>query len=123
MWSTYDEFGQPPDYLEYAPFSQRAIVSDYSLTSPYEWYGDSLLAYLVLELEQELLTNLSNDGRQGEIDTVKQRVTEAIRTIWPGFYHRNIGPEVVAYFKRLFPILPEDRAMLTEKYLVPLIEN
>jgi hypothetical protein len=121
LWQTYDELGQTADYLEQPPFSGRDIVSDYSLTTPYEWYGDNLLAYLVVELEQEIVPYLKRAGRQDEADSAKQRITEAIREIWPGFYHRNIAPEVVAYFERVFPISPEDRRFLAQRYLFPLI--
>lgn len=121
LWKTYDELGQSASYLEQPPFSERAIVSDYSLTTPYEWYGDSLLAYLVVVLEQEMLAHLEREGRRDEVETSKQRITEAIRAIWPGFYHRNIAPEVVIYFERVFPISPEDRRVLAQRYLLPLI--
>jgi hypothetical protein len=121
LWKTYDKLGRSPDYLEQPPFSERAIVSDYSLTTPYEWYGDNLFAYLVYVLEHELLAHLERSGRRDEIETAKQRITQAIREIWPGFYHRNIASEVVTHFKRVFPISPEDRRVLTQRYLLPLI--
>ena len=123
LWSTFDELGQTADYLEQPPFSERAIVSDYSLTNPYEWYGDNLLAYLVVELEHEVMPYLESVGRQEEAEPARQRITEAIREIWPGFYHRNIAPEVVAYFERVFPISPEDRRFLAQRYLFPLIDS
>ncbi|MDJ0958665.1 MAG: hypothetical protein QNI91_17495, partial [Arenicellales bacterium] len=118
---TYEELGQPADYLEQPAFSERAIVSDYSLTTPYEWYGDSLLAYLVVVLEQETLARLEREGRQGQVESAKQKITEAIREIWPGFYHRNLAPAVVTYFEQVFPISPEDRKFLAERYMLPLI--
>ena len=123
LWETYEELGQPVDYLEQAAFSERAIVSDYSLTTPYEWYGDSLLAYLVVVLEQETLTRLEKEGRQGEIESAKQKITDAIREIWPGFFHRNLAPTVVAYFEQVFPISSEDRKFLADRYMLPLIDS
>ena len=121
LWKTYEELGQPADYLEQPDFSERAIVSDYSLTTPYEWYGDSLLAYLVVVLEQEALARLEREGRQSEVESAKQKITEAIREIWPGFYHRNITPALVTYFEQVFPLSPEDRKFLAERYMHPLI--
>lgn len=123
VWQTYDRLGQPPDYLERQPFRERAIVSDYSLTTPYEWYGDNLLAYVVLELEQQLLADLAKQGRAGEAAVAKQKIKEAMREIWPGFYHGNIAPQAVIYFRRLFPILPEHRSELAKKYLQPLVDS
>ena len=123
LLQTYDELGQLPDYLEQSPFRERAIVSDYSLTTPYEWYGDNLLAYLVVVLEQEMVAHLERVGRTDDVDTAKQKITEAIRQIWPGFYHRNIASAVVTYFNRVFPISPEDRRELAQRYLFPFIDS
>ena len=121
LWQTYDELGQSPDYLEQGPFRERFIVSDYSLTTPYEWYGDNLLAYLVVELEQEVLATLERGGRGKQADDAKQKITGAIREIWPGFFHRNIAPDVLAYFQRDFPISAEDRSLLAQRYLAPIV--
>ena len=121
LWQTYEELGQPADYLEQPDFSERAIVSDYSLTTPYEWYGDSLLAYLVVVLEQETLAHLERENRQSEVESTKQKITEAIREIWPGFYHRNLAHPVINYFEQVFPISTEDRKFLAERYMYPLV--
>jgi len=123
LWAEYDGLGAPPDYLEREPFSSNHIVSDYSLTSPYEWYGDNLLAYVVLVLERELLELLERQGRAGESAAVRRQVAAAIREIWPGFYHGNIAPVAFDYFERLFPIRPKDREFLAQRYMLPLLER
>lgn len=123
LLETYEGIGSPAEYLQKIPFSSRYIVSDYSLTSPYEWYGDNLLAYVVLVLERETLDVLAGAGRGEDADTDKRRIDEAMRQIWPGFYHRNIAPDVFAYFEQTFPIVPEDRRFLARRYVFPLLEH
>ncbi len=122
-WLTvmYDDLDQPSDYLEKEPFRRRHIVGDYSLTSPYEWYGDNLLAYVLVVLEREVLDSLAREGREAESESIKRRISSAMRQIWPGFYHGNIAPDVFEYFERLFPILPEDRRFLAARYMFPLV--
>ncbi len=122
LWNSYDDLGQPADYLERSPFSERAIVSDYSLTTPYEWYGENFLAYLLTVLEQETLTVLERAGRRDQLVVAKQRIADAIRAIWPGFFHRNIAPDVTAYFEDVFPISREDRRFLARRYLSPIVD-
>ena len=123
LWDTYAEVGETEDYLEQPQFSERHIVSDYSLTTPYEWYCDNLIAYLVSELEDELMSILARDGRADSQDSARQAITNAMREIWPGFYHRNVATEVMAYFRGVFPILPADRTDLAVRYLMPLLPD
>lgn len=123
LLDTYERVGSPTDYLQKEPFASRHIVSDYSLTSPYEWYGDNLLAYVVLVLERETLDVLARAGRGGDSDDARSQVDEAMREVWPGFYHRNIAPDVFAYFERTFPLVPEDRLFLARRYVFPLLEH
>lgn len=123
LWQSYDELGQPADYLEQPRFNERAIVSDYSLTTPYEWYGDNLLAYLVVVLEQETLTTLERAGRGDPLVLAKRRIADALREIWPGFFHRNIASDVMTYFGNVFPISPENRRFLARRYLFPIVDT
>jgi hypothetical protein len=123
LWTEYEKLGGPPDYLEQEPFRSRYIVSDYSLTSPYEWYGDNLLAYVIMVLEREALVIMASQGRASESEAARQRITDALREIWPGFFHRSIAPDVADYFERLFPIAPRDRVFLARRYIYPILEG
>jgi hypothetical protein len=113
----YYELGEPDDYLEDERFVSEGIVGDYSLTSPYEWYGDNVLAYLLVTLEGTALT-----GKDAEsAATARQRLTESLRVVWPGFYHRNISPAALTYFSTAFPITAVDRKLLAGRYVDPVI--
>ena len=121
----YEKLGEPEDYLEHASFAEEAVVGDYSLSTPYEWYGDNLLAYVVHVLEGSAVDRIRAEGGGEEaaaaVAAARQGITDSLRAVWPGFYHRNIGPEALAYFGETFPIAEEDRRLLVERYIDPVI--
>ncbi len=100
----YEELGEPEDYLEHPSFAREGVVGDYSLSTPYEWYGDNLLAYVVSVLEAAALEGLPADAEAGAAAEVREGITASLRAIWPAFHHRNIGPEALPYFETTFPI-------------------
>lgn len=106
-------------YLHTEAFATRGIVSDYSLSTPYEWYGDNLIAYVLTAIETHALEALAGD--EAATEAAKDRVDEALRRIWPGFYHRNLAPNVRDYFERTFPITAADRGFLAERYVDPIL--
>lgn len=117
----YEDLGRNPKYLMADDFVRQNIVGDYSLSTPYEWYGDNFIAYVVTLLEEETLAHLGDDAEAKK--AAMTAVDDALRTIWPGFYHRNLAQDVRQYFERTFPIAAADRRHLAERYLVPLIRR
>jgi hypothetical protein len=121
----YEKLGEPEDYLEHASFAEEAVVGDYSLSSPYEWYGDNLLAYVVHTLEAFVVDRIRAgsdvQGADAAVAAARQGITDSLRAVWPAFYHRNIGPEALAYFGETFPIAEDDRRVLVERYVDPVI--
>ena len=118
----YEELGEPEDYLEHPSFAREGVVGDYSLSTPYEWYGDNLLAYVVSVLEAAALEGLPPDAEAGAAE-VRERITASLRAIWPAFNHRNIGPGAFAYFETTFPIRDDDRRFLAERYISPIVDS
>ena len=123
----WEELGKPEDYLTHPSFVKEEVVGDYSLTSPYEWYGDNLLAYVITVLEETALERIASRGTGPEVEAAReaarQRIVESLRAVWPGFDHRNIGKEARAYFGQTFPIREDDRQLLVERYILPIIER
>ena len=78
----YEGLNQSPDYLAHSDVA--------SLGSPYEWYGDNFIAYVVSVLEEEALLSLRSDA--GAVAAAKHAVDASLRSVWPGFYHRNVAP-------------------------------
>lgn len=119
----YEELEEPEDYLTHPAFAQEEVVGDYSLTTPYEWYGDNLLAYVVTILEEAALDRLRAEGAPVEAQAeAGRRIVESLRAVWPAFYHRNLGDEARAYFGETFPIEESDRQLLVERYIIPIID-
>lgn len=88
-------------------------------SSPYEWYGDTFIAYVVAVLEEEALQELTND--EAATQAARIQIDEALRSICPGFYHRNLAPEVRDYFEETCPITSSDRRVLADRYIHPII--
>ena len=108
------------DNLRFTPGTikvKAVMVGDYSLTTPYEWYSDNALAYLLVTLEEAALAGLE----PGPAAEARGRITAALRAVWPGFNHRNIAPDVRAYFRETLPIAPADRDELVLRYLQPIL--
>ena len=119
----YEELGSPEDYLEHQAFVGEAVVGDYSLSTPYEWYGDNLLAYVIAELEKAALENMAAAGKpRAAQEAASQRIVASLRAIWPAFDHRNIGKEAFAYFRETFPIREDDLQLLVDRYIDPITE-
>ena len=116
----YEDLGKSPGYLAADAFARQGIVGDYSLSTPYEWYGDNFIAYVVTVLEEEALAPLGDSEAKA---AAMAQVDAALRAVWPAFYHRNLAPEVRSYFERTFPISTSDRRHLAERYLAPLIRT
>lgn len=117
----YEGLNQNPDYLSQAEVVSFGIVSDYALSSPYEWYGDNFIAYVVSVLEDEALTRFGSDA--DAMVAARLRVDAALRSVWPGFYHRNLAPDVRAYFEATFPITASDRRLLANRYIDPILDD
>jgi len=113
----YSTIGERDDYLEDERIASRGIVGDYSLTTPYEWYGDNVLAYVLVTLEEAALSGLEPE----QAAKGRETITQALRAIWPGFYHRNLATDVRTYFTETFPISAADREALVRRYVLPII--
>lgn len=111
----YEEVGE--GYLEDERVTEWGIVGDYSLTNPWEWYSDNMIAYLFTEIEQRMHDRLSGE----ELQSTLRAMDEAISVAWPAFRYQNIDREVVyPHFAQTFPLREEDLDYFIEQYVVPL---
>ncbi len=110
----YQALGETPTYLLDEAFASRGIVSDDALGLPSEWYADNLIAYVVTVIEAEAL---QTHGTAAQL-----AIDEALRAGWPTFYHRNLAPDIRAYFETTFPIAESDRRLLAERYIEPIVK-
>lgn len=110
--------GESADYLSDPAMARLGLVSDYSLTSAYEWHSENLLAYVFLVLEEEAKAA----GWLAD-EVASRRLAEAVSESWPGFDYHNIAADVLESFRRSFPMTPAARRLLAERYLLPVLRD
>jgi hypothetical protein len=111
-----DELG-PSDYLADPRVSKYHIVGDYSLTNPWEWYSDHVIAYVYLEMLGSLEGECSAADIQGLADELQGNV---VFDWWPAFRFENArGAPIQHYLAQAYPLAADDIRYLTDAYLLP----
>ena len=105
------------DYLEDPEVLEHHIVGDYSLSNPWEWYSDNMIAYTFLEIERRLREMLDGD----ELDAALQAMDAASREAWPSFRYQNLDRDAVEqHFRKTFPLREQDLGHFVVEYVKPL---
>jgi hypothetical protein len=109
----YEEIGD--SYLQDPTLA--GVVGDYSLTNPWEWHADNLLAYLYASLEARARETLRREEGEETIAALRAIVQEA----WPGFRYQNFDAERLEdHYRRYFPLSDSDLDYFVESYLRPV---
>lgn len=120
MWlaDIYDEVGED-DYLTDPRLVELHVLGDYSLSGPWEWYSDHLIAYVYLAM----IDSLKDDCADSEWDALRRSFQEdVVRAAWPYFRFENArGAPIQAHLAETFPLDPADVEYLAEHYLGDLI--
>ncbi len=120
MWlaEIYDEVGEN-DYLTDPRLVERYVLGDYSLSGPWEWYSDHLIAYVYLAM----IDSLQDDCADSEWDALRNSFQEdVVRAAWPYFRFENArGAPIQEHLAETFPLDPADVKYLAEHYLGELI--
>jgi hypothetical protein len=110
-----DELG-PSDYLADPRVSEYHIVGDYSLTNPWEWFSDHVIAYVYLQMLGSLEGGCSAAGIQGLADELQGNV---VFEWWPAFRFENArGAAIQQYLSQAYPITSDDMKYLAATYLL-----
>lgn len=114
----YADVGED-DYLADARVAGRHILGDYSLTGPWEWYSDHLIAYVYLAM----IDAVRDDCEAGEWIALRQALQQdVVRPAWPYFRYENArGAPIQQHFAETFPLDPEDVDYLADRYLGELV--
>jgi hypothetical protein len=114
----YDEVGEDA-YLSDERLLEYHILGDYSLSGPWEWYSDHLIAYVYIAM----LDALKDDCSEAGWDALRHSFQEDIvRASWPYFRFENArGAPIQDYFAKTFPLNRADVDYLAEHYLADLI--
>lgn len=118
-WLTaiYDEVG-PAHYLADERVTELHILGDYSLSGPWEWYSDYVIAYLYIEILDSLAVHCPLADREALAEVFQNETAYAE---WPYFRFGNArGAEILAHMREEYPLDPANLAYLAEKYLLTL---
>jgi hypothetical protein len=110
----YDEVG-PKDYLSDQRLVERHIVGDYSLSGPWEWHSDHLIAYIYLTM-LDAVEPMCSGGTWRELANRFQK--ETIEKEWPYFRFENArGAPIQKHLANEYPLDSGDIAYLSGAYL------
>lgn len=111
----YDEVGDEA-YLTDERITDLHILGDYSMSGPWEWYSDHIIAYVYLAMIDSLAGNCTEAEREALADTFGRTTVQAE---WPYFRFQNArGAEIQAYLASTYPLADEDVKYLATNYLL-----
>lgn len=119
VWLTaiYDEVG-PAHYLADERITELNILGDYSLSTPWEWYSDHVIAYLYIEMLDSLAVRCLLEDREALADVFQN---ETVYAEWPHFRFGNArGAEILTHMREEYPLDPANLGYLAENYLLTL---
>jgi hypothetical protein len=106
-----------PDYLADGRVTANYIPGDYSMTNPWEWYSDHVIAYVYLAMFRAL----ADDCDPASVDALAADMQErVVAEWWPAFRFENArGAAIQEHLAAAFPIHPDDLDYLAATYLPP----
>ena len=111
----YEEVGEE-DYLSDERITELHILGDYSLSGPWEWYSDHVIAYVYLALFDSL------EGRcsPASLESLREKFqSEVVASAWPYFAYENArGADIQIHLRQVYTMTPEDVAAMAETYLL-----
>ena len=116
-WLTtiYEEVGAA-DYLGDERLSGQHILGDYSLSGPWEWYSDYVIAWLYLAMLDSVAKHCAPEQWAALSVTFQ---TETVQGAWPWFRFENgRGAALLSHLDHEYPIDPVDIDYLAEQYLL-----
>jgi hypothetical protein len=116
----YAEVGED-DYLTDPRLLELYLLGDYSVSGPWEWYSDHLIAYVYIAM----IDSLKDDCDETGWDALRHSFQEDIvRQAWPYFRFENArGAPIQEHLAGTFPLEPGDVEYLAEYYLGDLLEE
>lgn len=107
-------------YMKDVGISSEHIVSQYSVTDPFEWLSDNQIAYIFGLIEAKVLSNLGADDVKKQ--KFRKNFNRTIENAWQGFSHDNFkGSKVSSYLTATMPISAEDLKIMTDRYGMPIV--
>ena len=114
----YSEVGEEA-YLSDSRLLEYHILGDYSISGPWEWYSDHLIAYVYIAMVDALKEACTEPAWNALRNSFQHDVVQAA---WPYFQFENArGAPIQEYLAETFPMEPADVEYLARHYLGDLI--
>lgn len=124
-WATWFEDVQResgPDFLRNSPAVTWGMVGPYSLTSPWEWHADHLMAAFYNRLDRGINQH-DNRTYRNIAALLRAAMLESVQDQWSRFDYRNAtGSSIDRALRRRFALTKAEVEMLVERYVIPLAD-
>ena len=108
------------DFLRNSPAVTWGMVGPYSLTSPWEWHADQLMASVYNRIDR----GIGEDRAYRTIASLlRARMLQVVRGQWYRYDYRNAaGTTIDRELARQFELTPVEIETLIERYVMPLAD-
>ncbi len=121
-WMKEIEQEEGSGFLSDPRISRFGFIGPYSLTSPWEWHADHLMASLYNRMDRSLAKH-PNPGVAKSAALLRVRMYEAVNGQWHRFDYRNaVGSGIERALASEFPLTDEELIHLTNRYVIPLVD-
>ncbi|PRQ06446.1 hypothetical protein [Enhygromyxa salina] len=125
-WATWFESVEREsgsEFLRDSPAVTWGMVGPYSLTSPWEWHADQLMASLYNRLDRGLSEHPNPTYRNTVGTLLRARMLQAVQAQWSRYDYRNaVGTSIDRELGRRFELAPAEIELLVERYMLPLVD-
>lgn len=110
------------DFLRNSPAVTWGMVGPYSLTSPWEWHADQLMASVYNRIDRGIGQHRNHVYRD-IASLLRVRMLQSVRGQWYRYDYRNAaGTSIDRALAEQFELTPVEVEMLIDRYVVPLAD-
>jgi hypothetical protein len=110
------------DFLRNSPAVTWGMVGPYSLSSPWEWHADQLMASVYNRIDRGIGEH-HNHAYRGIASLLRVRMLQSVRGQWYRFDYRNAaGTSIDRALAHQFELTPIEIETLIDRYVIPLAD-
>jgi hypothetical protein len=110
------------EFLSDPRLANRNVIGPYSMTSPWEWHADHMMASLYIRMDRSIAAH-PNPAVARSAGLLRLRMFEAVHRQWGRYDYRNAaGSGIDDELARRFPLPDAELRKLVDRYVVPLVE-
>jgi hypothetical protein len=110
------------DFLRNSPAVTWGMVGPYSLTSPWEWHADQLMASVYNRIDRGIGQH-HNHAYRDIASLLRVRMLKSVRGQWYRYDYRNAaGTSIDRALAQQFELTPIEIETLIDRYVVPLAD-